>query len=58
MSDPNETFDDEDEPDEVFDDDDGEPVGSCEECGTNLYAEDDAKLCGQCLFAFLGTESR
>lgn len=34
-----------------FDDDPyDEPVGSCEECGTNLYAEDDPEYCDQCLW--------
>jgi len=27
-----------------------EPVGSCENCSTNLYAEDDPELCDQCLW--------
>jgi hypothetical protein len=27
-----------------------EPVGSCEECGTNLYVEDDQEYCDQCLW--------
>ena len=30
--------------------DDGEPVGSCEQCGTNLYSDDDPDLCDQCLW--------
>lgn len=42
-----------DEWDGSYDDDYGEPIGSCDECGTNLY-EDDCyihqgdELCGQC----------
>lgn len=31
-----------------------EPVGSCEECGTNLYEDDDVELCDQCLWSSLG----
>lgn len=31
-------------------DDYSEAVGSCENCGTNLYADDDPELCDQCLF--------
>ena len=27
-----------------------EPVGSCEECGTNLYPDDDPELCDQCFW--------
>jgi hypothetical protein len=27
-----------------------EPVGSCENCGTNLYPDDDDELCDQCLW--------
>ena len=45
----------EDDDDDYFDDDffegdDGEPVGSCENCGSNLYADDDDQdeLCDQC----------
>lgn len=33
-----------------------EPVGSCEECGTNLYAEDDMDYCDQCLWRLKGGE--
>lgn len=33
-----------------FDDDYNEPVGSCEECGINLYEEDDPEYCDQCLW--------
>jgi NAD-dependent SIR2 family protein deacetylase len=29
-------------------DDDGEPVGSCEECGCNVYDPDSPFLCDQC----------
>lgn len=29
-------------------DDEGEPVGSCENCGCNLYADDLGDLCDQC----------
>ena len=25
-----------------------EPVGSCDDCGANLYEEDDPYLCDQC----------
>lgn len=31
-----------------------EPVGSCEQCGTNLYAEDDPEYCDQCLWLMQG----
>lgn len=34
-----------------FEDDWDEPVGSCDECGTNLYNGDDPDLCEQCLWA-------
>lgn len=37
-----------------IDDDQGyndEPIGSCEECGCNLYPEDDFHLCDQCQWA-------
>ena len=27
------------------------PVGSCCDCGTNLYEDDDPELCDQCLWA-------
>ncbi len=30
------------------DDYEGEPIGSCEHCGTNLYEGDDDELCPQC----------
>ena len=36
--------------DEEFEDDYNEPVGSCENCGTNLYEDDDNELCDQCLW--------
>ena len=43
--------------DDWFDDDDdwcgddySEPIGSCEDCGTNLYPDDDIDLCDQCLW--------
>jgi hypothetical protein len=36
--------------------DDDEPVGSCDECGVDLYADDDEELCEQCLWA--ATQSR
>lgn len=42
---------------EEYDDFDGdcfEPVGSCEECGTNLYEDDDPELCDQCLWRSIG----
>jgi hypothetical protein len=32
-------------------DDVSEPIGSCENCGTNLYDDDDPEYCGQCLWA-------
>lgn len=36
---------------EFYDDeDDNEPVGSCDNCGTNLYPHDDDVLCDQCLW--------
>jgi len=35
------------EPEYLFDDDIGEPTGSCEHCGTNLY-DDEGPLCNQC----------
>ncbi len=47
---------DDDEDDWEMDEDDweddqyDEPVGSCENCNTNLYAEDDPELCDQCLW--------
>lgn len=47
---------DDDEDDWDMDEDDweddqwDEPVGSCENCNTNLYAEDDPELCDQCLW--------
>jgi transcription elongation factor Elf1 len=31
-------------------DDSNEPIGSCENCGTNLYEGDDPDLCDQCLW--------
>ena len=33
------------------DDEASEPVGSCDDCGTNLYEDDDPELCDQCLWA-------
>jgi hypothetical protein len=39
---------------EQFEDDYSEPVGSCENCGTNLYEEDDPELCDQCLWRSQG----
>lgn len=30
--------------------DDNEPCGSCDNCGVNLYPDDDPELCDQCLF--------
>lgn len=33
-----------------LDEDGDEPCGSCEECGTNLYPEDDFNYCDQCLW--------
>lgn len=35
-----------DDPDDI-----GDPVGSCKNCGTNLYDDDDDELCNQCLWA-------
>lgn len=35
---------------EEYEDDNSEPCGSCEECGTNLYPDDDGELCDQCLW--------
>ena len=35
---------------EPDDDDYGEPVGSCDNCGVNLYHDDDEYLCDQCLY--------
>lgn len=35
---------------DFYDDDYAEPIGSCEWCGTNLYADDDDELCDQCLW--------
>jgi hypothetical protein len=32
-------------------DDPNEPVGSCDWCGVNLYADDDDELCDQCLWS-------
>ncbi len=29
-------------------DDDAEPIGSCENCGLDLYADDDDDLCAEC----------
>lgn len=34
-----------------------EPVGSCEQCGTNLYEEDDEEYCDQCLWRLSGGPS-
>lgn len=39
---------------EQFEDDYSEPVGSCENCGTNLYEDDDSELCDQCLWRSQG----
>lgn len=37
------------DPDDFDDEDDGEPIGSCENCGANVYACDvDEDLCDQC----------
>lgn len=30
-------------------DDPGEPIGSCEACGQNLYEKDDRHHCNRCL---------
>lgn len=44
-----------DDADSHYDDDPAdEPVGSCDECGTNLYPEDDEELCDQCLWRMEG----
>lgn len=40
---------DESEPD-FADDEPDEPTGSCEECGTNLYPDDDEYLCDRCAY--------
>ena len=29
---------------------DDEPVGSCDNCGVNLYHDDDENYCDQCLW--------
>lgn len=34
--------------DDYGDEADFEPTGSCDNCGTNLYADDADDLCGQC----------
>lgn len=39
---------------EDSDDDYSEPVGSCEQCGVNLYEEDDDEYCDQCLWRLRG----
>lgn len=39
-----------DQYDDPWDDEYDEPVGSCENCNTNLYADDDPELCDQCLW--------
>lgn len=31
---------------------DGEPIGSCKECGAYLYEGDDEYFCDDCLFLF------
>ena len=31
--------------------DDDEPVGSCDQCGMDIYAHDDGNLCDQCSWA-------
>lgn len=36
------------------DDDYSEPIGSCEQCGVNLYQEDDLEYCDQCLWRLKG----
>lgn len=40
---------------EEFEEDDEEeswePVGSCEDCGVNLYSDDDPEYCDQCIWA-------
>lgn len=36
------------------DDDYNEPIGSCEQCGVNLYEEDDEEYCDQCLWRLRG----
>lgn len=39
-------------PDDVGDNsgDDDEPTGSCDECGADLFSDDDDALCDQCLY--------
>ena len=49
-----------DEPDfEEFDDESSEPIGSCDECESDIYEDDvyfyrGLRLCGQCLWAAKG----
>lgn len=43
-----------DDYDDDEEDDGMEPVGSCENCRTNLYEDDDAELCDQCLWYAMG----
>lgn len=33
-----------------FDPDLNEPIGSCADCGCNLYEDDDEESCDQCLW--------
>lgn len=44
--------------DSLADEPSDEPVGSCDECGTNLYEEDDEFLCDQCLWRMTGGAGR
>lgn len=37
-----------DDNDDPWEDEYWEPIGSCEECGVDIYADDDDWLCGQC----------
>lgn len=57
-----EDFEDDDEwddQDEDWEDDESdEPIGSCENCGTNLYPEDDDEFCDQCLWRVTGGAGR
>lgn len=36
--------------------DDDEPIGSCRECGADLYEGDDDELCDQCSFPWGSSE--
>lgn len=56
-------MDDDDDFFDDFDDDCGEPIGSCDECESDLYDDDvyfyrDLRLCGQCLWLAKGGPGR